>query len=567
MNTLEFLFSAKAARLFLPAVLALFPPLLPARSSPAAPPGEGLPVEVTAGWAVLQGGRLKPLDTFARDTVLALSGRKSMEGMTPLRILWGFHFSGKWFRSRPWIRVDSRELKAAVGLDPSKRRYSYEELLGNERFRKIVDRCLSAHARKEAHSRLEDDALEVYEKLRLVKSLDREGGAFRIVPPRPGDSEWRTPKELEKPATPGEEQVRRAYLALASAWSRGDAGGFLAAAKELSAALPRVNPGAYPSRSKLDLELFYNRLSPFFWAWILYLLAFLSFTLLAYFKPGPGGIAGNVFLSGGFLLHTGGVALRWIIGGRAPLANMYESLVFMGWAVIALGLVMGFLYRKRVFPAAASVLGLLSLVFAENLPLDSSINPLLPVLAHTYWLSLHVITVMISYSAFALAMGLGHVVLGAMVFKPEKTDLTRSFSRLIFKTTQVGLLFLAAGIVTGAVWANQSWGRYWGWDPKETWSLITFFIYLLLVHARFAGWIKDFGLALFSILGFLGVLMTYYGVNFVLGTGLHSYGAAEGGLLYVSLFVALELLAVGGAFLAVRRRKAGVVAREGKASS
>ena len=246
---------------------------------------------------------------------------------------------------------------------------------------------------------------------------------------------------------------------------------------------------------------------------------------------------------------------------------MYESLVFMGWGVLALGLVMGFLHRKRVFPAAASVLGLLSLVFAQNLPLDSSINPLLPVLAHTYWLSLHVITVMISYSAFALAMGLGHVVLGVMVFKPGRTDLSGSLSRLIFKTTQVGLLFLAAGIVTGAIWANQSWGRYWGWDPKETWSLITFFIYLLLVHARFAGWLKDFGLALFSVLGFLGVLMTYYGVNFVLGTGLHSYGAAEGGLLYVSLFVGLELLLVGWAFLEVRKRSRQGEAKPGESGA
>ncbi len=549
----------RASLIFPPAVLAgilLFTAPLPsqAKGGGGSPPGEGIPVEVTAGWAVLQGGRLKPLDTFARDTILALSGRKSMEGMSPLRILWGFHFSGKWFRARPWIRVDSRKLKAAAGLDPSKKRYSFDTLFRNRKFRKIVDQGLSSHAGKQSHSRLEDDALEVYDKLRLVKSLDAEGKGLRIIPPLHGRTQWAAPVEIRDAADQNLKKVFREYKALASAWASGDGAAFRAAAGVLSRDLKALGPQAYPAEWKLNLELLYNRLSPFFWAWILYLLAFLAFTLLAYFRPGMGGIAGNILLAGGFLFHSSGIALRWIIGGRAPLANMYESLVFMGWGVLALGLVMGFLYRKRVFPAAASVLGLLSLVFAQNLPLDSSINPLLPVLAHTYWLSLHVITVMISYSAFALAMGLGHVVLGVMVFKPGRTDLSGSLSRLIFKTTQVGLLFLAAGIVTGAIWANQSWGRYWGWDPKETWSLITFFIYLLLVHARFAGWLKDFGLALFSVLGFLGVLMTYYGVNFVLGTGLHSYGAAEGGLLYVSLFVGLELLLVSWAFLEIRKR-------------
>ncbi len=531
------------------------------------PPGEGIPVEVTAGWAVLQGGRLKPLDTFARDTILALSGRKSMEGMSPLRILWGFHFSEKWFRARPWIRMDSRKLKAAAGLDPSKKRYSFDTLIKNQKFRKIVDRGLSNHAGKQSHSRLEDDALEVYDKLRLVKSLGAEGKGLRIIPPLHGNTGWAAPVEIRDAAGGALKKVYRKYKAFASAWASGDGAAFRAAAGALSRDLKALAPQAYPAEWKLNLELLYNRLSPFFWAWILYLLAFLAFTLLAYFRPGTGGITGNILLAGGFLFHSSGIALRWIIGGRAPLANMYESLVFMGWGVLALGLVMGFLHRKRVFPAAASVLGLLSLVFAQNLPLDSSINPLLPVLAHTYWLSLHVITVMISYSAFALAMGLGHVVLGVMVFKPGRTDLSGSLSRLIFKTTQVGLLFLAAGIVTGAIWANQSWGRYWGWDPKETWSLITFFIYLLLVHARFAGWLKDFGLALFSVLGFLGVLMTYYGVNFVLGTGLHSYGAAEGGLLYVSLFVGLELLLVGWAFLEVRKRSRQGEAKPGESGA
>jgi cytochrome c-type biogenesis protein CcsB len=193
-------------------------------------------------------------------------------------------------------------------------------------------------------------------------------------------------------------------------------------------------------------------------------------------------------------------------------------------------------------------LGFLCLAFAENLPLDSAINPLVPVLAHTYWLSVHVMTVMLSYSAFALAMVLGHAMLFFEVFQRDKIDPLSALSRLLYKTLQVGLLFLAAGIIFGAIWANESWGRYWGWDPKETWSLITFFVYLAIIHARFAGWLRDFGIAASAILGFLAVVMTYYGVNFILAAGMHAYGFSKGGQLYVGLYAVVEIAIVVAAY-------------------
>ena len=228
---------------------------------------------------------------------------------------------------------------------------------------------------------------------------------------------------------------------------------------------------------------------------------------------------------------------------------MYESLVFMGWGAIALGLAAEALNRKRFLALSAGLMGFVCLAFSENLPIDSAINPLVPVLAHTYWLSVHVMTVMLSYSAFALAMVLGHVVLFVAVFQREKTALLSSLSGLLYRTLQVGVLFLAAGVVFGAIWANESWGRYWGWDPKETWSLITFFIYLAIIHARFAGWLGHFGLGASAILGFLAVVMTYYGVNFILASGLHAYGFSEGGQFYAALFAALEIAIVVGARL------------------
>jgi cytochrome c-type biogenesis protein CcsB len=248
-----------------------------------------------------------------------------------------------------------------------------------------------------------------------------------------------------------------------------------------------------------------------------------------------------------------GVGLRWSIGGRAPVSNMYESLIFMGWGVMALGFVQEAIYKKRFFALAGGLMSFICLAFSENLPIDSSISPLVPVLAHTSWLAIHVMTIMLSYSAFALAMVMAHFALFTQLWKPERKDLIQSLALLLYNTLQVGLLFLAAGIVCGAVWANESWGRYWGWDPKETWSLITFFIYLAIVHGRFAGWLEEFGLAASSIIGFLSVIMTYYGVNFVLAAGMHSYGFSEGGQFWLLAFTILELGVIAIAFVRHRR--------------
>jgi cytochrome c-type biogenesis protein CcsB len=262
------------------------------------------------------------------------------------------------------------------------------------------------------------------------------------------------------------------------------------------------------------------------------------------------------FITAGFICHSIGFGTRWLIADRAPVSNMYESLVFMGWGAIAVGLIPEFFYRKRFLALAAGLMGFICLAFSENLPIDPAINPLVPVLAHTYWLSVHVMTVMLSYSAFAVAMALGHVMLLVeLVFQRQRVDVLTSLSKLLYKTLQVGILFLAAGIIFGAIWANESWGRYWGWDPKETWSLITFFVYLAIIHARFAGWLRHFGLAATAILGFLAVVMTYYGVNYILAAGLHSYGFSEGGQFYVAIYATIELVIVAAAWFRYRSAK------------
>ena len=236
------------------------------------------------------------------------------------------------------------------------------------------------------------------------------------------------------------------------------------------------------------------------------------------------GIAGN----------TAGFVLRWVesyqLGiGRIPLSNLYESLVFFSLMIAVIYFVIEGKYGYRVIGAFAMPLAFLSMAYASLSPnISDTIQPLLPALKSN-WLTVHVVTCFIGYAAFAIAFGL------ALMYLVKKNDVDhedtilsrvpqrRILDELNHQMVLFGFLFLSAGIISGAVWANSAWGRYWGWDPKETWSLITWFVYATLLHVRFMrGW-RGKRIAIFSMVGFAAVLITYFGVNYL--PGLHSYGS------------------------------------------
>jgi ABC-type transport system involved in cytochrome c biogenesis permease subunit len=177
--------------------------------------------------------------------------------------------------------------------------------------------------------------------------------------------------------------------------------------------------------------------------------------------------------------------------------------------------------------------------------LDPSLQPLEPVLRNNFWLLVHVMTITISYAAFFLAFALGDIGLFFYIKDEAKyRDRLKAVTLAIYRAMQIGVSCLAPGIILGGIWADYSWGRFWGWDPKETWALIALLGYLAVLHGRIGGWIKDFGMVASAVITFSLVIMAWYGVNFVLGAGLHSYGFGAGGVEYVSVFVALHILFV-----------------------
>ncbi len=260
---------------------------------------------------------------------------------------------------------------------------------------------------------------------------------------------------------------------------------------------------------------------------------------LVYKKETAGRIAG-VFAFFALLIQTIGLGLRWVESyqmgmGHAPLTNMYESVLFFAWAIVALQLLFERKFKTRV--SGTFTLGLATVLMAYpsfSADMNKSISPLIPPL-QSNWLVSHVVTCFIGYASFALAAVFGGISLLADREETTKNAVTQFFAdrlpaadvidRLIHETMMFGFIWLSVGIITGSVWANSAWGTYWSWDVKETWSLITWFFYAITLHTRYTrGW-QGKRIAWLSLGGFACVLFTYYGVNFLL-SGLHSYGAS-----------------------------------------
>jgi cytochrome c-type biogenesis protein CcsB len=280
----------------------------------------------------------------------------------------------------------------------------------------------------------------------------------------------------------------------------------------------------------------------------IYLLSSALYVGFFIFRAQKPGIIATLVTIVGFLANTAGIGLRWIESyqmgiGHAPMSNMYESLVFFAWCIVLFYLVIEFIYKNRYIGAFAMPFAFFSMAYASfATEISQRINPLVPAL-QSNWLIAHVVACFIGYAAFAVACALGIMYIlkdrsktrakdagkvkkgqaapgGLLELLPSLGDI----DDIIHKSILFGFLWLSAGIITGAVWANSAWGTYWSWDPKETWSLITWFVYASALHARFTrGW-GGKRIAWIAIVGFLAVVFTYYGVNFLL-SGLHSYGS------------------------------------------
>lgn len=271
------------------------------------------------------------------------------------------------------------------------------------------------------------------------------------------------------------------------------------------------------------------------WVTFIYLAAFVFYFIRSIRDEALWGRLATITLSLGFAAQTVALVMRWVESyhmgiGHAPLSNFYESLIFFSWTIVLLYLVFEWRIKNKSIGTFVVPVAFIAMAFASLSPnINNRIQPLIPAL-QSNWLTSHVMTCFMGYAAFAIAFGLGcmHLIKS---FKGGNPDSSGSFMRLlpeedtldelIYQSIALGFVFLSLGIITGSVWAHYAWGSYWSWDPKETWSLITWLVYAALLHARLVrGW-RGRRIAFMSIIGFACVLFTYLGVNYL--SGLHTY--------------------------------------------
>lgn len=500
--------------------------------------------------AIQAGGRKKPLDTFALESMQNITGRRSLtlpqtgQRFTPMDFLCSVWFDEAFWQSAPLVLVSHRDLRAQLGLATDQKRFSWEVLEQNAALDTYYKQVRSKHARKEELAPLEKEAELVLGRMFFLEAIGR-GEALRMVPSAGDlDGKWTSINAMSldysRSAT---DRLNGLLTQVSKSFLNGDKTGFVSATETLRKELAALAPGSYPSSSVIQREIHYHQLHPFRWAWIFYLGAFL-FLSLARARWAVG--LGNGLFSIGIGMHIYGFVLRGLIAGRAPVTNMYESVVWVSLGVTVLAFVYSRIYKTKSYLLAAVPIAVFGLILADLLPsvLDPKIGPLPPVLRDNFWLVTHVLTITIGYAAFALAFALGHVVLALSLVKNSSAFDKSHLHLLVYRMLQFGILLLAVGTILGGVWANYSWGRFWGWDPKETWALIALLLYIFALHGRIAGWWGSFGLSVAAVVCFNGVLMAWYGVNFVLGKGLHSYGFGTGGSGWVAAFIILDLVFV-----------------------
>jgi cytochrome c-type biogenesis protein CcsB len=539
-------------------------------------------------------GRIKPLNTFAIETLQLVYGRTSYKPLpkagidgkivdsrprAALEIIMTWFLAPQFWDDQPIVEMKMPALKEALNLDKTRERFTPQELFTNDRIG-LVLQDLAAYRETKAKLNPYYQSVARLENQLGVYQAVKNASLLRIVPPSTVAVEAAAPKDALTPKAPdrwrsvrdldGEMKIKfgniaKAFVrALPGAELPADAADGLAlssAVADFETAARAENPALYPDGKDIKIEVHYEELHPFRLAWILYVLSAIVMGI-AWNRAGrPQGQnltrAAWLLALIAFAIHTYGFGLRMYLTGRPPVSNMYESVIWVSWGTMLFAFFFELKQRAHFVLIAGAVVATLCNIVADSVPhvLDASLQPLEPVLRSNLWLTVHVLTITISYSAFFLAWALGNFGL-VFVARGDGAGAPRieALTIAIYRCMQVGVVLLAAGTILGGVWADYSWGRFWGWDPKETWALIALLGYLALLHARLSGLVKSVGMLVGAVVSFNLVIMAWYGVNFVLGAGLHSYGFGAGGVEYVSGFVLANMAFVGYAYATNRAR-------------
>jgi ABC-type transport system involved in cytochrome c biogenesis permease subunit len=332
------------------------------------------------------------------------------------------------------------------------------------------------------------------------------------------------------------------YAELGRAWVAGEPEAFNAALRGLSADFQARTPEA---SVRASAEAYFNGAEPFITCLYLYLAAFLLACVSWLAWPGTLGRAAALLMGLAFALATGGILVRMWLEGRPPVTNLYSSALFIGWGSVALCLVLEGLYRNAVASAAGCLIGFATLVIAHHLSLSGdTLEMMRAVLDSNFWLSTHVVTVTTGYASTFLAGFLAIIyILRGVLTRSLDRHTADSLARMVYGIVCFATLFSFVGTVLGGIWADQSWGRFWGWDPKENGALLIVIWNAIILHCRWGGLVRQRGLMALAVFGNVVTAWSWFGTN-MLGVGLHSYGFTNAAFHGLIAFVAAQLLLI-----------------------
>lgn len=455
------------------------------------------------GLAVQDRGRVKPYLVMAQESVKLITGKSKYDNRkaTEVFCLWTKESLGIEAPFKTIVKVDHIDVKEFLGLS--------EDELGMEK---------SELALKKDELRAEIMSIE--KSTSYKKELEKVLTRYMTLEQIEAGITWTTPKVIDN------EVVWHSFKDL---FKTQDQDIFSALQENEKSYIAQVDDGH-------GLELMYAKSHVFSYALLVSLISILFVVLRKDLS------IGRYIAMVSLLMQIAGMIMRVYISGRAPITNMYETVMFSGFGALLIAVIITFFKKEKLFLIAGlaySILCLFMMMFANNM-LDSSISPLVPVLRDNFWLSTHVTTIILSYAALALTWMIANIVLFKVRFKSISSKDYRYYENLVYTCMKVGIVLLAAGIILGGVWADYSWGRFWGWDPKETWSLIVLLFYMAILHGKSTPWITTHRFIVLSAAGFMTVMMAWFGVNYILATGLHSYGFSEGGAIFLGSFFLIQ---------------------------
>lgn len=518
----------------------------------------GAKVAEEAGKILIQDhkGRTEPLYTLSYDILRKVTGKNEYEGLSPMQVFTGVWLDFEHWQNVPLIKISNRELRRKAGT--SGKYASFNDLVDFSRggLYKIAGDVQSAYSRRPAErTKYDKEVLKTDEKVNILYMIYTEG-FLKIFPLRDSLNSWGNFDDALKILSGTNDTlfVRSVFRLLTSSLAGNNVQGVKQAAEAIYTYQKQFSGYKLPPPGKIKAEIIYHRAKVFERLFPFYAtLGIIALALLLWYMIKGKNIGRFTdrlifwFLAAGFAAHTAAYFIRWYISGHVPLSNGFESMIFISWVTM----LAGFLLRKRsdfALPATA-FLSAITLLVAHMSFMDPEITNLVPVLK-SYWLTIHVSVITSSYAFFGLGAILGLIVLLLLIISsPENTKQVsvaiENLTVINYRTLIIGLYLLTTGTFLGAIWANESWGRYWGWDPKETWTLVTIIVYTFVTHSNMIPQMRNvYAFNLSAMLAVSSVLMTYFGVNYYL-SGLHSYAGGDPipvpDFIYIAVAVIISL--------------------------